>query len=199
MRGFLAGGAVLAAAMGPAEASWFQNAVSAGLTANGGLSVVSPFGPSMMVGPGAEFVAQVTNEAGHAFDVEVDVNSHEITLRFAGPGAPPLADPAGLLEITLTGLEPQPGLLLVSFTCPEPAGTCHFPDAPPEASLSADQSGSLVFGFSALQDGASYTYAIPMPTSAVPAPAGLPLLAAGLAGLALLRRGGRGATASDGG
>lgn len=183
-RTIVTGGALLLSALAPAEASWFRNTVSATLTAKGGLDVTSPFGPPVMVGPGTEFTGRMFHPTeGLGFDVAVDVDSYEIVVSFAASHATPLVDPAGLVDITLSGLAPQRRILLTSFSCPSPGGACYWPDSAPEASLADNLPTELVLGFTALRDGASYVYAIPIP-NAVPAPGGWALTATGLLGLA---------------
>ncbi|PWS35655.1 hypothetical protein DFH01_18865 [Falsiroseomonas bella] len=190
----LAGCFLLLSALRPAEASWFQDTAAASLTARGGLTVTTPFGPPAPVRIGTGFAGQVMHSGeGLGFDVAVDVGPYEIVVRFSADHDRRLADPAGLLDITLSGLSPVPRVILTSFSCPTPAGTCQWPDSPPEASLTDTLPTSLVLGFAALQDGASYVYAIPAP-SAVPTPGAFPLMLAGVLGLgaAASRRGGAG-------
>jgi hypothetical protein len=192
----LAGCVLLLAALQPAEAGWFQDTVSASLTAKGDLAVATPFGPPAPVRIGTSFSGQVVDPGkGIGFDVAVDIGPYEIVVRFAASHGQRLADPGGLVDITLSGLSPVPRVILTSFSCPTPAGTCQWPDSPPEATQTDTLPTALVLGFSALRDGASYVYAIPAPEPAsVPTPGALPLTLVGLLGLVAVasRRGGAG-------
>ncbi len=184
--------ALLLGAAGPARAGWFQDTVTATLTAKADLTVAAPFSAAAPVRAGTAFGGRVEQAGtGHGFDIALDVGPYEIAIRFTASHDHRLLDPAGLLDITLTGLSPAGRILLVGFSCPTPEGFCQGPGNPPEVTLTDDLPASLVIGFSALQDGASYVYAIPIPNE-VPAPGAWLLMVTGLAGLAAgsLRRGG---------
>jgi hypothetical protein len=175
--------ALLLGAADPARAGWFQDTVTATLAAKADLTVATPFGPAAPVRGGTTFLGRVERAGtGHGFDVALDVGPYEIAIRFAASDDHRLVDPAGLLDITLTGLSPAGRILLVGFSCPPPEGFCQGPGNPPDVTLTDTLPTALVLGFSALQGGASYVYAIPIPNE-VPAPGAWLLMATGLAGL----------------
>ncbi|WP_137178265.1 hypothetical protein [Roseomonas sp. AR75] len=175
---------LFAALPGVAEASWFLNTAGATLSAGDGLAVETPFGPPITVGPGTEFTGRILHgDQALGFSVQVDVSPYDIVIGIVAdrPGTSVTGGP-GLLGITLTGLASAPPILLTRFACAEPGGVCSFPAAPAEFSFTDNLPAALTIGLTALQDGAEYTLAIPIPNE-VPAPASLAVLAVGVAGL----------------
>jgi hypothetical protein len=192
IRSVVAATGLLLAASAPAQASWFRNIVDAELMAQPGWQVAAPFGPQTMVDAGREFVGRIVHPTSNlAFDVAVDVNPYEIVIGFSGsqPGTNAVGAP-GLLSITLSGLAPQPFIVLTAYSCTEPGGVCYGPAERPEVSLVDNLPSALRFDFTALQDGASYVFAIPVPET-VPAPPALLAMGVGLAGLCAAARIGR--------
>jgi hypothetical protein len=194
MRGSALGAAaaVLLAWPMPAHASLIGATIGGQLNSGSAAVVVTQFSPaSAVVGPGVEFQGVLREpNFGQTFSIAIDLDATTVTVAITGASGNNVSTPpfVNLGGFTLTGLPVSAtDIVLDSYSCTGLVPVCSNPVFSSSTVVLFPADSSLTGSFFGLASGQTYVFAV-RGAAAVPAPASLALLAAGVLGLAATRR-----------